>query len=77
MTKPQTYSLQEVADLLGVTATTVARRADAGEVPVIAIGRRRLVPRAYIHGLFVQAGFPLRREEQECPSMTTQPNPNG
>lgn len=60
----QTYSFQEVADILGVTATTIGRRADAGEVPTITIGRRRLVPRAYVDGLFARAGYPLTSQEE-------------
>ena len=64
-----TYSLQEVAQMLGVTPTTVARRADAGEVPTISIGRRRLVPRAYVEDLFRGAGYPLPAgEERLCPT---------
>lgn len=59
MKNPQTYSMREVAELLGITQATVSRRADLGEIPTIKIGARRLIPRAYIEGLFAQAGFPL------------------
>lgn len=68
MQKPLTYSLQQVANMLGVTAVTVARRADAGEVPTITLGRRRLVPRAYVEGLFAEAGYPLLEANEEAAS---------
>lgn len=60
----QTYSIQEAADLLGVSAMTIARRVDDGEIPAILVGRRRLVPRRYIAELFADSGYPLGDGEE-------------
>ncbi len=54
----ETYSLAETAQILGVSRMTVARQADAGEIPVIKIGCRKLVPRSYIDQLFAGSGCP-------------------
>ena len=41
-------SVSEVADLLGVCRSTMYRAVKDGEIPVIKIGRRYLVPTAHV-----------------------------
>lgn len=59
---PLTYSIQQVSQILGVSAVTVWRRIQNGEIPEIRVGKRRMVPKAYVDGLFSGAGYPLREE---------------
>ena len=54
----ETYNLAEAARILGVARVTMARWAEAGEISVIRIGHRTLVPRSYIDRLFAEAGCP-------------------
>ncbi len=42
----RTYTLQEVAEMLGIGRNNAYRAAQAGEIPTIRIGRRLLVPKA-------------------------------
>lgn len=55
---PETYSIDEVARILGMSRPTISRRIDDGDIPAIRIGIRRVVPRAYIDRLFEDAGCP-------------------
>lgn len=50
-TTPATYTVTEVAELLGVHVQTVRAAIAHGELPVIALGRRRLVSRAVVERL--------------------------
>ena len=53
-----THTLKDFAEITGVSLRTVYRKVDAGEIPVIRIGRRVFVPRAYLDRLFADAGCP-------------------
>ena len=41
---PPTLTIEQAAELLGVSARTAYRAAAAGEIPTLRLGRRRLVP---------------------------------
>jgi excisionase family DNA binding protein len=43
---PLTYSVPEAAQLLGINRNTAYEAAARGELPVIKIGKRLLIPRA-------------------------------
>ena len=47
-TSQPTMSIDEVAELLGVCRSTMYRAVKDGEIPVIKIGRRYLVPTAHV-----------------------------
>lgn len=51
-------SLGEVADLLGVHPLTVRRAVELGQLPVIEIGRRRLVPKRALDELLASPARP-------------------
>jgi len=52
---PRLLGLEVAAEVYGISADTIARLQDAGEMPVVRIGNRRLVPvvatDAWIDGL--------------------------
>lgn len=41
---PRLLGLEVAADVYGISADTIARLQDAGQMPVVRIGNRRLVP---------------------------------
>lgn len=41
---PRLLGLEVAAEVYGISADTIARLQDAGEMPVVRIGNRRLVP---------------------------------
>ena len=47
-----TFTVEETAKLLGIGRQLAYDRAKTGEIPVIKIGRRLLVPRAALEKLF-------------------------
>jgi excisionase family DNA binding protein len=51
MTERITYSVQEVAQLLGISRGAAYEGVASGEIPSIRIGRRLLVPRASLNRL--------------------------
>ena len=53
-------SYREVADLLGVHPLTVRRAVELGQLPVVEIGRRRLVPKRALDELLAS---PARSKE--------------
>ena len=44
--KPLTYSVTEVAAMLGISRASAYQAANNGQIPVVRIGRRFVVPRA-------------------------------
>lgn len=44
----RTYTVREAAAILGVGAPTLYRAIERNEVPFIAIGRRRVIPRVWV-----------------------------
>lgn len=44
--EPKTYSIEEAAQLLGIGRNHAYEAAKRGEIPVIRIGKRLLVPKA-------------------------------
>lgn len=51
-----TYSIPEVARLLGISRMAAYNFAKAGQIPCIRIGRRCLVPVAALHQMLEQVG---------------------
>ena len=47
----ETLDLPELAERLGVSRSSIYRWADAGIIPTIRLGRRRLVPRVAVDDL--------------------------
>ena len=43
---------QEVAEILRISLPTVGRRIKDKEIPSVQVGRRRLIPAAFIEGLY-------------------------
>ncbi len=58
MHKTETYSPSVTAKILGIGRVTVLRHIEAGLIPAIRIGRRLVIPRTYVDGLFSEAGCP-------------------
>jgi excisionase family DNA binding protein len=54
--EPLTLTIQEAACALGITRNTAYAAARSGELPVITIGRRILVPKAAFQRLLDSAG---------------------
>ena len=52
----QTFSIKETAEQLGLHHDAVYRAAKKGEIPVIRIGGRILVPKAVMRRLLVDPG---------------------
>jgi excisionase family DNA binding protein len=48
-------SIPEVADILGISCITAYRHAEAGMIPSVKIGSRRLVPRVFLTNLEAKA----------------------
>ena len=53
---PRTYTIDEVARALGVNRNSAYQAARAGELPVIKIGRRMLVPKIAFERMLEGAG---------------------
>ena len=62
----ETLDLPELAARLGVSRSSIYRWADAGIIPTIRLGRRRLVPRAVVDDLLSP-----RRASAERPDSAT------
>lgn len=60
-----TYTVEEAARLLGIGRNTAYEAVARGEVPVIRVGRRLLVPRAALERLM----------EPSVPAQQTKPDP--
>jgi excisionase family DNA binding protein len=54
--EPRTYTINEVARALGVNRNSAYQAARAGELPVIKIGRRLLVPKVAFERMLAEAG---------------------
>jgi excisionase family DNA binding protein len=54
--KPSAATIKEVAKELGISAGSVYLAAKRGELPVIKIGRRLLVPRAPLDRMLGRSG---------------------
>ncbi|MDR1445498.1 MAG: excisionase family DNA-binding protein [Treponema sp.] len=52
---PQFYSVSQTAKALGVSSLTVYRRTSSGEIPSTHMGRKVLIPAAFIEKLVSQA----------------------
>lgn len=58
-----TYTVEEVADLLGVSRSAAYAAAARGELPTIRIGRRVLIKRATFDGLFTPSAAEVEEHE--------------
>ena len=54
---PRTYTIDEVARALGVNRNSAYQAARIGELPVIRIGRRLLVPRVAFERMLESAAY--------------------
>jgi excisionase family DNA binding protein len=54
-TERETVSLPEAGKILGISRSSIFRAAARGQVPVLTIGRRKLVPRAALTRLLETA----------------------
>jgi excisionase family DNA binding protein len=50
-----TYTIPEVAEILGVSRATAYECVRRGEIPALTLGRRRVVPRAAVESLLASA----------------------
>jgi excisionase family DNA binding protein len=57
MTEPLTISVEDAARLLGISRGLAYEAARRGEIPVIRLGRRLLVPRAPLYELVGATSF--------------------
>ena len=57
MTEPLTLSVEDAARLLGISRGLAYEAARRGELPVIRLGRRLLVPRARLYELVGDPSF--------------------
>jgi excisionase family DNA binding protein len=51
----QFYTVRQTADVLSISTLTVYRRTATGEIPSTRMGRKVLIPAAYIENLVTQA----------------------
>jgi excisionase family DNA binding protein len=51
-----TYTIPEVAELLGISRSTAYACVRRGEIPALVLGTRRVVPRAGLEALLANAG---------------------
>ena len=51
-----TYSVREVAEILGASVSSVRRWIDQGEIPTVRVGRRVFVPRWFLDDLLAPEG---------------------
>ena len=49
----QFYTVAEAATLLRVSKITIYRNTESGKIPRAKVGKRVLIPAAYVHGLTV------------------------
>ncbi len=54
----QTLTVQEAGDILGISRSTAYEAVRRGELPVIRIGRRLVIPRVAVERLLKEAGQP-------------------
>lgn len=63
-TERLTLTIEETARLLGIGRQLAYEKARTGEIPVIKIGRRLLVPRRALERLLEQCSIPNNEHEQ-------------
>ena len=54
--KRQTYSVSEVAEILGISTTTVYACIKRGEIPAVALGRRLVVSQVALDHILAVPG---------------------
>lgn len=70
MTERLTYTVPEVAELLGVSRSTAYECVRRGEIPALVLGRRVLIARATLEAMLRQGVARPHRARREQP-MTT------
>lgn len=58
-----TYSVEEAADLLGISRAFAYEAVNRGEIPHLRMGRRILIPRSALHKLVEGATTDVRTTE--------------
>lgn len=56
-----TFTVAETARLLGIARNTAYDRVRTGEIPVLRLGRRLLVPKRALERLLEESSFPQRQ----------------
>lgn len=56
--RPVTYTVDEAAELLGISRAHAYRCIKAGTLPAIKFGRRIVVPARAVNSMLAQAGMP-------------------
>ena len=70
----ETLDLPELAQRLGVSRSSIYRWADAGIIPTIRLGRRRLVPRVAVDDLLsLRHPSAVRLDATPGPTSNSQP----
>lgn len=64
MSEPLVISVEDAARLLGISRGLAYEAAHRGELPVIRLGRRLLVPRQRLYELVGQNGFSAIQEKE-------------
>lgn len=62
--EPLAVSLAQAAEALGISRAYAYRLADAGDIPTVRLGRRRVVP---VHALRALVGAPTPTAEEVAP----------
>lgn len=57
--KPQTFSVEEAGEILGISRSSAFQAAANGQLPVIRIGKRLLVPRSSLEAIL---GAPVKND---------------
>jgi excisionase family DNA binding protein len=71
VSEPLTISVEDAARLLGISRGLAYEAARSGQLPVIRLGRRLLVPRQRLYELVGAAnGFPVDSREEVMREMT-------
>jgi excisionase family DNA binding protein len=68
MSERLTYTIPEVAELLGISRSAAYACVRRGEIPALALGSRRVVPRAGLEALLANAGAVRNSSDAEAHS---------
>ena len=70
MTERLTYTVEEAAELMGLSVSGAYRFVRRGQIPCIRIGRRLLIPRTALQSYLDEVGEPSPRIDSWAPRET-------